>query len=232
MLFLISRHNFLLHHCTLDLKHCFSRLIIEVRNCRLAVTLRYLTTGDSYTSLQYLFRMSKQSIGRIIPDVCAVLVQELKEYVKIITIALLLQNLFLYKHCTFFSFPITPLAWKEISKTFEVYWNLPQCVGALDGKYVVLQAPVHSESDFYNYEFNFGIVLLALVDDKYNYLLTDVGFQGRLSDGGVFKNAKLYNMLSEDMMGLPLPEELSRREMKIAVFVLLQTVHFLYAKIL
>ncbi|KAJ8893609.1 hypothetical protein PR048_006209 [Dryococelus australis] len=53
---------------------------------RLAVTLRCLSTGDSYTSLQHLFRLSKQSIRRIIPDVCATLVQELKGYVKYMVI--------------------------------------------------------------------------------------------------------------------------------------------------
>ncbi|KAJ8894680.1 hypothetical protein PR048_007345 [Dryococelus australis] len=104
----------------------FPRLIIDVRDCRLAVTLRYLATEDSYTSL-----MSKQSIGRIIPDVCAALL------------------------------PKTPLAWKEISKTFETDWNVPHCVGALDGKQVLLQTPAHSGSDFYNYKSNFSIVILA-----------------------------------------------------------------------
>ncbi|KAJ8891746.1 hypothetical protein PR048_004299 [Dryococelus australis] len=50
----------------------------------LAVTLRYLAMGDSYASLHYLFRMSKQqSIERIIPDICAALVQESKGYVKV-----------------------------------------------------------------------------------------------------------------------------------------------------
>ncbi|KAJ8874503.1 hypothetical protein PR048_025363 [Dryococelus australis] len=121
---------------------------------RLAVTLRYLSTGDSYTSLQYLFRVSKQSIGRIIPDVCAALVQELKGYVEL---------------------PKTPLARKEIPKTCEIDWNLPHCAGAFDVKHVLLQALVHSGSDLYNYKSNFSTVILALADGNYNFFIRGRG---------------------------------------------------------
>lgn len=50
---------------------------------RLALTLRFLATGDSFTSLQYLFRVSKQSISTIVPDVCNAIIESLAEYVKV-----------------------------------------------------------------------------------------------------------------------------------------------------
>lgn len=37
---------------------------------RLALTLRFLATGDSFMSLQYLFRIPQSTISTIIPDVC------------------------------------------------------------------------------------------------------------------------------------------------------------------
>ena len=58
------------------------REAVTVRE-RLAVTLRFLATDDSYTSLQYLFKMSKSTISGIIPAVCDALIEALQEYVKV-----------------------------------------------------------------------------------------------------------------------------------------------------
>ncbi|GBP42655.1 hypothetical protein EVAR_87206_1 [Eumeta japonica] len=49
---------------------------------RLAVTLRFLATGDKFSSLAYLFKFSKSTIATCIMEVCQALIQELREEVK------------------------------------------------------------------------------------------------------------------------------------------------------
>ena len=51
----------------------------------LAVTIRFLASGDSYTSLGYTFNISKQLISTFVIPVCEALIAALKElgYVKV-----------------------------------------------------------------------------------------------------------------------------------------------------
>lgn len=48
---------------------------------QLAVTIQFL--ANSFASLQYLFKISKQSISIIIPEVCNSFVEGLKEHIEV-----------------------------------------------------------------------------------------------------------------------------------------------------
>lgn len=73
----------------------------------------------------------------------------------------------------------------------------------MDGKHVIITSPFNSGSEYYNYKSNFSIVLLAVVDAAYNFIFVDIGCQGRISDGGVFKHTSLYRKMMEDSLHLP-----------------------------
>ena len=88
-------------------------------------------------------------------------------------------------------------------------WNFPHCFAAADGKHVAIAKPPNSGSTYYNYKGFFSIVLLALVDHDYKFLAVDVGCQGRISDGGVFKNSALYTAFKNNELNLPEPRPLS-----------------------
>ena len=47
----------------------------------LAVTLRYLATGDKYPTLQYSYRVSRSTMSLFVPEVCRAICEEYKNEV-------------------------------------------------------------------------------------------------------------------------------------------------------
>ena len=66
---------------------------------------------------------------------------------------------------------------------------------------------------------NFSIVLLALLDGDYKFLYVDIGCNGRISDGRVFKNSSLGIALEMKPLNLPSPEPLPGRLDPIPFFI-------------
>ena len=172
----------------------------KTANCRkplspglkLAITLRYLATGDSYKSLAYGFRVAPNTIVSVVPEVC--------------------QAIYDYYHETAFKCPTTEEQWKEVAQGFADKWNFHHCCGCIDGKHVRMQAPPHSGSLYYNYKAKgfYSIIMLALVDASYKFLYVDVGAYGADSDAGIFRECGLHHALEQDKAGLPPSEPLPR----------------------
>ena len=108
---------------------------------KLAVTLRHLSTRESYTSLQYHWRVGRLTICKYVPQVCKAILKEFQQE---------------YLVC-----PTDPEDWMKIEERFRNRWNVPHAIGALDGKHIAIKKPKRSGSEYFNYKGYFSLVLLA-----------------------------------------------------------------------
>ena len=93
--------------------------------------------------------------------------------------------------------------WETIAADFGEKWQFPYCLGALDGKHVVMKAPWNSGSLYLNYKGTFSTVLLALADANLKFVAIDIGAYGRNSDGGIFANSNLAKGLAGNTLKIP-----------------------------
>lgn len=114
--------------------------------------------------------------------------------------------------------PSTEEEWLEVENGFKS--NFPHALGAIDGKHVTMVAPTHSGSTYFNYKKTFSIVLLALVNSKYEFMFADVGGQGRISDGGILQNSVLWDNITKNKLNLPKPRPLPGSQIALPYVVL------------
>ena len=106
----------------------------------------------------------------------------------------------------------SPEQWRQLALDFQEDWEFPNCVGAIDGKHVMVDKPSNTGSLCYNYKGYHSIVLMAAVDAKCRFIFISVGSHGQESDGGVWGACDLGRMLEAQEQGgprvLPEPEPL------------------------
>ena len=153
---------------------------------RLTLAIRFLATGETYRSLSFQFRISKSAISYIVNEVCQAIIKNLGPvYLKV---------------------PSTNEEWLEIASKFEERWNYPNCIGAIDGKHIVMQPPPNAGSHYYNYKHTHSIVLMAVAGPDYECIYVDVGTNGRVSDGGVWNKCSLSQAIEDGTISLPPPK--------------------------
>jgi hypothetical protein len=85
----------------------------------------------------------------------------------------------------YFQFPNNEQEWRKAAEEFKVKWHFDTCCGAIDGKHVNIVKPPNSGSYYSNYKGKFSIVLFAIVNANYEFIMVHTGTNGKVSDGGV-----------------------------------------------
>ena len=75
---------------------------------------------------------------------------------------------------------------------FELKWNFPQCIGAIDAAHLPIISPKENVLDYYNRKGYHSVILQALVDHVYKFLDFCVGWPGSVHDARVLANSGLY----------------------------------------
>lgn len=141
---------------------------------KLAITLRYLASGDNYHSMMYAFRVPHNIISKLIREVCDAIIAEYAEEV--------------------IEGSTTEQQWTRISDQFSRRWQFHHCLGTLDGKHIAIRCPRNAGTEYYNYKGFHSVILMALVDAEYKFSLVEVGSNGSVGDAQVFNRSELRHV--------------------------------------
>lgn len=88
---------------------------------------------------------------------------------------------------------------------------MPNTIGTLGGKHITIKAAANMGSAFLNYKDQHSVVFLRMVDANYSFTYINVGINGRISDGGVFRERIFLKRLKGNWLKVPEDKPLSRR---------------------
>jgi hypothetical protein len=112
---------------------------------------RFLATGDSFSTIGHSFRMGFSTVSSIVAEVCDVIWQRLQP--------------------TYMPQPTAEI-WEKAISGFQEKWHFPNCIGSIDGKHVTIKCPNKTGSNHFCYLHKFSIVLLAIVDQIINSVVS------------------------------------------------------------
>lgn len=143
-----------------------------------------MATGCSFSALSHIFMRGNNTIALIVKECTTAIWQ-------------CLQPLYM---------PVpTEQIWMSIAKRYYELWDLPNCIGSIDGKHVRINKFYNTGSLHYNYKGLFSVVLMACSDADGIFTTIDVGEAGRNSDGAVFRSSALGKLLDKDELHIPKP---------------------------
>ncbi|XP_017471519.1 PREDICTED: uncharacterized protein LOC108362877 [Rhagoletis zephyria] len=149
--------------------------------CRLFVTLVYLANGGSRRMLASAFELGLSTVQKIVIETCQVVWSSLS--------------------LTYLPIEQAP-DWIALSQQFESKWNLPNCLGAIDIKTIILKCPNKDIPNLYDKKGKYSIAMLGACDANYTFTGVDVAVFGYKEDNVVW-NTGFAEKLFAGRLNLP-----------------------------
>lgn len=93
---------------------------------------RYLSGGPFFeTYSDRVYRIGRFTSDKIIQDTCTIIYEELSK-------------------TEFMTYNAEN--WKSVADSFEIKWNIPNCIGAIDGKHIRIICPPNAGSLYFNHK--------------------------------------------------------------------------------
>lgn len=184
---------------------CSSVVLINVL---IFLSCRYLAGGPFYERYSAsVYRISKSSSSKILSETCQAIYEELSK-------------------TEFMEY--TENNWLNVAAGFEAKWDMPHCIGALDGKHIRITCPANAGSLYYNHKvlilhgisfFLFqsviplflqqryhSMILMASCDADYRFTTFNIGAPGSDGDVNAFARSTFGSDILADSDNLNLPQ--------------------------
>jgi len=153
---------------------------------RVAIAIRRLAKGDSFTSLSMQFGVGSST--------CHAICKEFESHL-----------------CTirgdFIKFPRTREEAQNAINEFEQFSNIPQIVGVVDGSHISILAPTENKEDYFNRKHDYSVNLMGILNHKMMFLHASVGFPGSIHDSRAFQLTEVHNEIENgDLLSQPTSE--------------------------
>ncbi|KAH8370293.1 hypothetical protein KR093_002972, partial [Drosophila rubida] len=151
---------------------------------RLAITLKYLATGEVHSCRNYCFRASKFVINEMIANICLGFYEHLKDQ--------------------YVTLPKTDEQWRNAATDMERKHQLPQCVGNLFMRSIQLQNNVSnsSSSNSSDDRKRAAIIFTAIVDADNNFQYVKVERAANSRPNDIYNQTTAVELIEQKMQAL------------------------------
>ncbi|KAH7963798.1 hypothetical protein HPB52_022908 [Rhipicephalus sanguineus] len=122
-------------------------LLPHLRSRDIEYYREFLAAGEALHSSSFNFLSGRSTACVIVSEVC----QAIWDILGPLHVAL----------------PSTQNGWSKVARDFEEKWDMPHCLGAIDGKHVNVECPANSGSRDRNYKGSFSKSVMAISDANY-----------------------------------------------------------------